>query len=542
MMNRRGQFFADARVRAVVTGAAMLTFNACVACGGESGSPVESAASSATSMVTDSSPVSAAEVEYLDCVELLLGGIMFIVDPVNGGGWQSRSGQVTDDLIRLYGTESTQYTVHLFTLQSGHLRTLMEMAASEGVVAAAADARRYSAAACSEAYGFVPTDDPDPAGNTSTLTTDDLIKRCGEMVYTTLVEAFREQHDGNVDNAGNARTLLVRDFGIDSPEYAVYEALTFEVLEQGRLHGESAASREALRADEECSRVYRTEDAPPVATDVPASATSPISIVEPPKSSIGQAVPGVVGSDDNAAWWLGAPSRAPEFLEGVNARWRSGEVPEPYASCVLPGSLSPPGEWGSDGKVSLERESEGWGLRWPGELGQHILVLTADDVNSNPHYKATSQTPGTYAAGATHWATPAYSMLHFDNDPCWYLWGISDDAPMGAIRAFYSGMGFMEQAVSGTASTVGAEATQSPCPVGGVDVLEQGDGVGEGCPSVRQAQAWLSRFIDLDIDGQFGPGMAEAVRQFQTQSGLEVDGLIGPKTWSALEESEFWDN
>lgn len=36
------------------------------------------------------------------------------------------------------------------------------------------------------------------------------------------------------------------------------------------------------------------------------------------------------------------------------------------------------------------------------------------------------------------------------------------------------------------------------------------------------------------IDGIFGPGCDKAVRQFQKDKGLVVDGCVGPKTWNAL--------
>jgi hypothetical protein len=40
---------------------------------------------------------------------------------------------------------------------------------------------------------------------------------------------------------------------------------------------------------------------------------------------------------------------------------------------------------------------------------------------------------------------------------------------------------------------------------------------------------------DHKFDGLFGPITKEAVRDFQGANGLKVDGIIGPKTWAALE-------
>ena len=38
----------------------------------------------------------------------------------------------------------------------------------------------------------------------------------------------------------------------------------------------------------------------------------------------------------------------------------------------------------------------------------------------------------------------------------------------------------------------------------------------------------------LDVDGNFGNKTLEAVKSFQSKMGLDVDGVVGPNTWSVL--------
>ncbi|MEG4641421.1 N-acetylmuramidase domain-containing protein [Paracoccus sp. APAP_BH8] len=45
----------------------------------------------------------------------------------------------------------------------------------------------------------------------------------------------------------------------------------------------------------------------------------------------------------------------------------------------------------------------------------------------------------------------------------------------------------------------------------------------------------LQYALGIDVDGKFGPATDKAVREFQQRHGLPVDGIVGRRTWEALE-------
>jgi peptidoglycan hydrolase-like protein with peptidoglycan-binding domain len=52
------------------------------------------------------------------------------------------------------------------------------------------------------------------------------------------------------------------------------------------------------------------------------------------------------------------------------------------------------------------------------------------------------------------------------------------------------------------------------------------------CGDVQVWQAQMSgRGWSIDVDGEFGPQSEDVCRSFQSEKGLDSDGLVGPQTW-----------
>ena len=68
----------------------------------------------------------------------------------------------------------------------------------------------------------------------------------------------------------------------------------------------------------------------------------------------------------------------------------------------------------------------------------------------------------------------------------------------------------------------------------------EGAGGGPGRPTLRRNATGefvliLQRILSVEQAGTFGPKTEAAVREFQRQHGMVPDGIVGPKTWAALD-------
>jgi hypothetical protein len=83
------------------------------------------------------------------------------------------------------------------------------------------------------------------------------------------------------------------------------------------------------------------------------------------------------------------------------------------------------------------------------------------------------------------------------------------------------------------------DSTDPPVNTSSVDV-SQFFTIKQGCKggAVRRLQTWLSDLgYSISVDGDFGAKTEAAVKQFQTDHGLEADGIVGKQTWAALAET-----
>jgi hypothetical protein len=80
----------------------------------------------------------------------------------------------------------------------------------------------------------------------------------------------------------------------------------------------------------------------------------------------------------------------------------------------------------------------------------------------------------------------------------------------------------------------GEEALEPPAPLPTETTIRQGD-EGASVTALQQALAQLG-YEPGEPDGNYGPQTVEAVRRFQTDAGLQADGIAGPITLQAIND------
>ncbi|MBW4445152.1 MAG: peptidoglycan-binding protein [Plectolyngbya sp. WJT66-NPBG17] len=73
--------------------------------------------------------------------------------------------------------------------------------------------------------------------------------------------------------------------------------------------------------------------------------------------------------------------------------------------------------------------------------------------------------------------------------------------------------------------------TSTPTATATDPTLRQGD---SGAAVTELQQLLNAKGINIAVDGIFGDATRAAVVQFQKQSGIATDGIVGPQTWQAL--------
>ncbi|MCB9641621.1 MAG: peptidoglycan-binding protein [Myxococcales bacterium] len=117
----------------------------------------------------------------------------------------------------------------------------------------------------------------------------------------------------------------------------------------------------------------------------------------------------------------------------------------------------------------------------------------------------------------------------------------------GAVKSFQKAAGLGQDGVVGPktwkALEKGSARPSAPAPAPAAPKFNAPNVTLKQGASGQHVKTLQNRLKDLGfnpggVDGKFGPGTAKAVRNFQWAAGLGQDGVVGPKTWSALEKGK----
>lgn len=113
-------------------------------------------------------------------------------------------------------------------------------------------------------------------------------------------------------------------------------------------------------------------------------------------------------------------------------------------------------------------------------------------------------------------------------------WGSHYDCPGSAVLAQFPEILKRAAAMVAPAEVQPPKPTPPPSPALARNLYFRRQSYMSGA-DVKLLQSKLNgKGANLGVDGSFGPKTLSAVKNFQQKHGLEVDGIVGPVTWSSL--------
>jgi murein L,D-transpeptidase YcbB/YkuD len=157
-----------------------------------------------------------------------------------------------------------------------------------------------------------------------------------------------------------------------------------------------------------------------------------------------------------------------------------------------------------------------------GEQQPHVLHVSKEHQMAEPVLRKGSTDP------AVRDLQEALKALGHDPGPVDGVFGATTEA---AVKAFQQAKGIAVDGIVGRVTWINIDEADQSEPV-----LKIGS---TGLP-VRRAQKRMSLvgFEVGGVDGRYGTQTEAAVKQLQQQAGINVDGVVGPQTWSVIDALE----
>lgn len=164
------------------------------------------------------------------------------------------------------------------------------------------------------------------------------------------------------------------------------------------------------------------------------------------------------------------------------------------------------------------------------DIGTYYSRLTGQPAPTPPPVSCPSSTLSSYPQiqqGATGTAVTVLQCELRQRGYSLTVDGSFGPATDTAVRSFQRGVGLAADGV------VGPRSWTALLAAGTQPTLRQGS---TGADVTRLQQALRARGYSIAVDGSFGSGTNSVVVSYQSARGLVADGIVGAKTWTALQQ------